>query len=313
VQDLNDLFYFTQVVYHGGFAAAGRALRIPKSKLSRRVAELEKRLNARLIERTARRFAVTEIGKTFYEQSQIAVAAAERAQALVAASIAEPVGVVRFSCPTGLTEIVAPMLRDFLTLYPRAQIRILAIDRPVDLIAERVDVALRVRVKLDTDAALIMRTLAYSRRILVASSAQANSIPSSDISKLAKFPTLHCDDSDAAASWTLEGPNGQTFVHTQTARVGCGDFATVREAAISGLGIAFLPDHFCAPALNTGALVRVFPEWRGENGIVHLVFTTRTGLPPLVRAWIEHIAARFTASKLFSPGISEAKRRIEAR
>jgi DNA-binding transcriptional LysR family regulator len=298
--DLNDLFYFSQVVTHGGFAPAGRALKIPKSKLSRRVAQLEDRLGVRLVERSSRRFRVTEIGKTFFEQSQVAVNAAERAEAIVAASLAEPKGVVRFSCPTGLVEVISPTLPDFLTLYPRVQIQIIATDRPVDLIAERIDVALRVRVKLDTDAALTMRTLGRSQRILLASPSLANTLSSHDITALAKVPTLSTSEEVGKVTWTLIGPNQQVHTHISTARLGCGAFAAVRDAAIAGLGVALLPDHTVAAALRSGALIRVFPDWAAPEGIVHLVFTTRRGLPVIVRAWIDHLAARFRDPKLLS-------------
>jgi DNA-binding transcriptional LysR family regulator len=293
MRDLNDLFYFGQVVAHGGFAAAGRVLRIPKSKLSRRVAQLEKRLGARLIERSSRRFSVTEIGKTFYEQCQVAIGAAERAEALVASSLTEPSGVVRFACPTGLVEVVSPLLPDFLTMYPRASVQIIATDRPVDLIAERIDVALRVRVKLNTDAELTMRTLAHSRRILLASPSLANTIRTRDIAALASLPTISTSDEVGDATWSLEGLNGQVHAHTHVPRLSCTDFSAAREAAVAGLGVALLPDHTCAALLRSGTLVRIFPEWQGAQGIVHLVFTTRTGLPPLVRAWIDHLAQRF--------------------
>ncbi|HEY4368920.1 MAG TPA: LysR family transcriptional regulator [Steroidobacteraceae bacterium] len=301
MKDFNDLFYFSQVVAHSGFAPAGRALRIPKSKLSRRVARLEKQLGARLIERSSRRFRVTEIGRAFYEQCQAAVNAAERAEAIVAASLTEPSGVVRFSCPTGLIEIVSPMLPDFLTLYPRVRIQIVATDRPVDLIAERIDVALRVRVKLDSDAALTMRTLAHSRRILLASPVLANAIQAQGIEALAALPTISSAEESDDTTWVLEGPEGRSYEHTHAPRCGCSDFAALRDAAIAGLGVALLPDHACAAALRSGTLVRVFPDWRGEEGIVHLVFTTRTGLPPLVRAWIDHLANRFRDPAVFAP------------
>jgi DNA-binding transcriptional LysR family regulator len=257
------------------------------------VAELEDRLGARLIERSSRRFRVTEIGKAFYDQSQTAVSAAERAEAIVAASLSDPRGVVRFSCPTGLIELVSPMVPEFLMLYPRVRVQIVATDQPVDLIAERIDVALRVRTTLDTDAALTMRTLARSRRVLLASPILANTIRSQDIASLTELPTLSSSDETGDTTWTLEGPNDQTYSHEHAARFGCSDFAAVREAAIAGLGVALLPDHACAAALRSGALVRIHPEWQGKEGIVHLVFTTRTGLPPAVRAWIDHLAARF--------------------
>lgn len=300
MQDLNDLYFFSQVVSHGGFAAAGRAIHLPKSKLSRRVALLEDRLGVRLIERSSRRFRVTEIGAAFYEQCRTALDAAERAEAIVASSLVEPRGTVRFACPTGLVEVVSPMLPDFLTLYPRANVQIVAVDRPVDLIAERIDVALRVRVKLDSDAGLTMRTLARSRRILLASPALANRIGAGDIAALADLPTLSSSDDAAEVTWHLESTTGTSRSITHVPRFSCGDFLAVRAAAIAGLGIALLPDHSCAAALQSGALVRIYPEWRGAEGIVHLVFTTKVGLPPLVRAWIDHLAARFRDPLLFS-------------
>lgn len=300
MQDLNDLFYFSRVVSHGGFAPASRVLKIPKSKLSRRVAQLEERLGVRLIERSSRRFRVTDIGKVFYEQSKAAVSAAERAEALVAASLAEPTGVVRFSCPTGLIEVISPMLPDFLLLYPRVRIEMIATDRAVDLIAERIDVALRVRTVLNTDGALTMRTLAHSRRHLLASPALANALKGVNIELLASVPTLSTTEEGGDVTWTLEGPNGQIHTHSHTPRLSCSDFTAIRAAAIAGLGVALLPDHTCATALRSGALVRIFPEWAGKQGVVHLVFTTRTGLPPIVRAWIDHLAARFRDPAVFS-------------
>jgi len=299
MQDLNDLRYFGAVVAHGGFAPAGRALRIPKSKLSRRIAALEARLGARLIERSSRRFRVTEVGAAFHEQCQIAIAAAERAEAIVEASLAEPRGTVRFACPTGLVAIVAETLPDFLTLYPRGHVQIVAMDRPVDLIGERIDVALRVRTTLDTDATLTMRTLAISRRILVASPALANQAASGDFSALATLPTLSSSGEEGEVVWSLEGPGGEKRSHAHVPRLSCGDFGAIRRAAMAGLGVALLPDHSCAEELRSGALVRLLPDWAGQEGIVHLVFTTRTGLPPLVRAWIDHLAARFRDPTLF--------------
>lgn len=301
MQDLNDLLYFSEVVAQGGFTAAGRTLRLPKSKLSRRVAQLEARLGVRLIERSSRRFQVTEIGQSFYERCRSALGEVERAEALIVAAQAEPRGVVRFSCPLGLMEVITRIMPDFLTRYPRVNVRIVATDRAVDLIGERIDVALRVRATLDSDAALTMRTLAKSRRVIIGSPALANRIANpGDIGLLASLPTLSSNDKGGPVTWDLEGPDGQTHGFAQEPRIACGDFMALREAAIAGLGVALLPDHACVEALRSGQLVRLFPQWQGREGIVHLVFTTRTGLPPHVRAWIDHLAERFRDKGLFS-------------
>lgn len=290
--DLNDFAYFAEVVGHGGFAAAGRALREPKSKLSRRIAGLEERLGLRLIERSSRRFRVTEVGQAFYERCRAILAEAEQAEALVAQAQAEPHGRVRFSCPTGMIELVSGLVSTFLARYPKVRLQLIAIDRPVDLIEERIDVALRVRSVLVGDAELTMRSLGDSLRILVASPQLA--VRLQDPEHLARLPTLATSDEDGEVEWHLQTDDGRAHVHRHVPRLGCGDFYAVRDAAIAGLGVALLPDHLCRQALDRGQLVHVLPEWRGHRGLVHLVFTTRRGLSPAVRALIDHLAGGFS-------------------
>ncbi|MCB8880599.1 LysR family transcriptional regulator [Acidisoma cellulosilytica] len=292
--DLNDYAYFAAVVRHGGFAPAGRALRLPKSKLSRRIAGLETRLGVRLIERSTRRFRVTETGDAFYARCRTILSEMELAEAIVAEGLAEPHGLVRFACPTGLVGVLAPYFPAFLNRYPKVRLQIWAVDRPVDLIEERIDVALRVRLTLESDAALTMRSLGISRRILVASPNLARGI-GQDIAALATLPVLGTGDDFEAVEWLMESTTGETRRMTLTPRMSCGDFTVVRQAALAGIGVALLPDHVVTDWLASGQLVQVLPDWRGPPGTVHLVFTTRRGLPPAVRAFIDHLARTFPA------------------
>lgn len=289
--DLNDYVYFAEVVANGGFAAAGRALREPKSKLSRRIAGLEERLGLRLIERSSRRFRVTETGLAFYERCRAILAEAEQAEALVLEAQAEPHGRIRFSCPTGMVEPISGLISAFLARYPKVRLQVVATDRAVDLIEERIDLALRVRAALTSDAALTMRSLGRSTRILVACPELAGQIK--QVEQLANLPTLATDDAADDLEWHLETEDGRRHAIRTAPRMGCTDMAAVRNAAIDGLGIAILPDHVCREALLAGKLAHVLPDWRGLQGIVHLVFTTRRGLPPAVRALIDHLAAGF--------------------
>ncbi|GJD57946.1 HTH-type transcriptional regulator DmlR [Methylobacterium dankookense] len=290
--DLNDYVYFAAVVAHGGFAAAGRALREPKSKLSRRIAGLELRLGVRLIERSSRRFRVTEVGQSFYERCRAMMMEAERAEALVAEAQAEPHGLIRMSCPTGLLEVVTPAVSAFLARYPKVRLQLTASDKPVDLIEERIDVALRVRLELTSDASLTMRSLGQSRWILVASPPVASRL-GTDITALGALPTLGTSDDPGEAVWRLMREDGTTHTLRHEPRLTCSDFATLCEAAAEGLGIAYLPDHACAGHIAAGQLVHILRDWRSQAGIVHIVFTTRRGLPPAVRALIDHLAAAF--------------------
>lgn len=292
--DLNDYVYFAEVVAHGGYTAAGRALREPKSKLSRRIAALEARLGVRLIERSSRRFRVTEVGQTFYERCRAMMLEAERAEALVAEAQAEPHGLIRMSCPPNLVKVVSAIAREFLRRFPKVRLQLVVTDRAVDLIEERVDLALRVRHELTSDASLTMRSLGRSRWILVASPQIASDLDG-DIADLTSLPTLGTSDDVGETTWTLEGEDGTTHVMRHEPRMTCPDYAVLCDAAADGLGVAFLPDHACASHVAAGKLVRVFTGWRSQDGIVHIVFTTRRGLPPAVRALIDHMAREFPA------------------
>ena len=299
-QDLNDYALFVAVVTHGGFAAAGRALRSPKSTLSRRVAALETRLGARLIERSTRRFRVTEVGQAFYERCRMIVMDVQQADAVVSEALGEPRGVVRCSCPLGLVEALSSTFSSFMKNFPKAKLQVMAVDRAVDLIDERIDVAIRVRAALVTDADLTMRTLAGSSRILVAAPAFVASCASGDVAALSDLPTLATTDQMGEIVWEFIGPEGEPRSIRHEPRMTCVDFLALRDAAVAGLGVALLPDHSCRGELANGNLVRVFPQWRTEDGIVHLVFTTRRGLPPVVRAFIDHLAGAFRHGKVAS-------------
>lgn len=291
--DLNDYVLFAEVVAHGGFAAAGRVLRQPKSTISRRIAALEARLGVRLIERSTRRFRVTEVGQAFHERCRTLVLDAQQADAVVAEALSEPHGVVRCSCPVGLVEALSATFQGYMARYPKVRLQIVAVDRPVDLIAERIDVAIRVRLALDTDAALTLRTLGRSTRVLVAAPTVAVRCAGWPLDRLAELPTLSPTDQIGELAWELLDGAGQARLIKHTPRLTCGDFGALRDAAAAGLGVAFLPDHVCREDLERGRLVRVFPDWGSRPGIVHVVFTTRRGLPPAVRALIDQLAEAF--------------------
>jgi DNA-binding transcriptional LysR family regulator len=292
--DLNDLYYFCEIVRHGGIAAAERATREPKSKLSRRLANLEDRLGVRLVERSTRRFRVTEVGQTFYQHCRNMVLEAEQAEAAVAGVKERPSGVVRFSCPTGMLETVTPILASFLAAHPDVSLEVVTSNTPLDLIEQRVDVALRVRFSLEGDASLTMRALASSRRILVATPLIAAQIEGeADPECLTHIPSLAFGADDAPDVWRLVGPDETEKVVHVTPRLTCGELLVLRAAAVAGLGVALIPDHFCQEELRDGRLVRLMPEWYKQPGLVHVVFTTKRGLMPAVRALIDHLAIGF--------------------
>lgn len=297
MRDLNDLYLFAAVVSHNGYSAAARALGMPKSKLSKHVAQLEAQMGVRLIERSSRKLRVTDIGQAFFEKCEAVLSGVEAAEAVVAQAQSEPRGVVRVSCPIALAQnMLAVVLPGFLARYPQVRVQVSVLNRRVDLIEERFDVAFRVRTKIDTDPSLTMRRIGRSVAILVASPSliATQSMPLT-VERLGQLPTLASSDSIGDATWHLIGPHGRTMELKHEPRIACGDFDLIRAAAIAGIGVALLPDHVCNAALHSGELVHVLPEWSSLEGNVHLVFTGRQGLLPAVRAFVDHVAAEFPA------------------
>ena len=300
LQDLNDLYFFAAVVEHGGFSAAGRALGVPKSRLSKRVAQLEDRLGVRLLQRTTRRFVVTEVGERFYAHCRAVLEEARAAQEAVDELRAEPRGVVRLSCPVSLTQtVLAHVLPDFMAQYPRLQVRVLSSNRRVDLLGEGYDLAIRVRSKLDTDANLVIRTFGQSRTKLVASPAllKAQGRPATP-EELGKLPALSMREHEGAQVWELIGANGEQVNVEVQARLITGDFAVLLEAARRGMGVALLPEFVCAPAITRGELEVVLPEWSVPEGTMHFVYPSRRGMLPGVRALVDFLAERLPATTL---------------
>jgi DNA-binding transcriptional LysR family regulator len=222
---------------------------------------------------------------------------------LVVAGVKQrPSGNVRFSCPTGMLETVTPILASFLAAYPDVTLDVVTSNTPMDLIEQRVDVALRVRFSLEGDASLTMRALASSRRILVATPLIASQIAGeTDPECLAHLPSLAFGADDEPDAWPLVGPGDREKVVQLTPRLICGELFVLRAAAIAGLGVALIPDHFCEEELHDGLLVRLLPEWSRQPGLVHLVFTNRRGLTPAVRALIDHLVIGFKEDETLDP------------
>lgn len=297
MQDLNDLYYYVQVVDHGGFAPAGRALGMPKSKLSRRIALLEERLNVRLIQRSTRRFSVTEIGQTYYAHCKAMMVEAEAAREAIEATRSEPCGIVRMTCPVALLDArVAAMLAEFMAQHPRVAVHLEATDRRVDVISEAVDVAIRVRPPPLQDSDLVMRVLADRGQCLVASPAllQRARIPQAP-ADLTGLPSLDSGVPQHEHVWNLFGPNGAWATIPHHPRLITRDMIALRAGAVAGVGVVQLPTMMVCDELARRELVRLVPDWAPRREIVHAVFASRRGLLPSVRALIDHLARRFEA------------------
>ncbi|MEA5444374.1 LysR family transcriptional regulator [Gammaproteobacteria bacterium AB-CW1] len=297
MQDLNDLYYFAQVVEHGGFAPAARALGEPKSKLSRRVSALEARLGVRLLQRSTRHVTVTEIGRVYYGHCKAMLVQAESAQEAIDSSRAEPCGVVRMSCPIALLDArVGPMLAEFMSNNPRVVVNVDATNRRVDLIEEGLDLAVRVRPPPLEDSDLALRRLADRGQCLLASPelVARHGEPQSP-SDLADYPSLALGLSRDRHVWQLQGPGGEAVRVQHRPRLVTQSMPALRAAAEAGQGVVQLPRMMVTESLAENRLRSLLPDWAPPREIVHVVFPSRRGLLPAVRALIDHLAAGFAA------------------
>jgi DNA-binding transcriptional LysR family regulator len=309
MRDLNDLYYFVRVVDHGGFAAAARALGMPRSRLSRRIAHLENRLGVRLIQRSTRRFSVTEIGLDYHRHCVAMLVEADAAQELIERSRTKPQGIVRVSCPPPLLYFqVGEMVARFMAECPDVEVHLESTPRRVDLIAEGIDVALRVRFPPLEDTDLMMRVLAESTQQLVASPQLLKGLSHPPVpGDLATLPSIGWGPPHQRHEWCLDGPDEATALIPYTPRLITEDMVALRFAALNGIGIGQFPTMVVQSDLDSGALVDVLPQWRPRAGIVHAVFSSRRGLLPSVRALLDFLAAEFSALTKANSGISPRK------
>ncbi|MFC3285905.1 LysR substrate-binding domain-containing protein [Litchfieldella rifensis] len=291
MQDLNDLYYFVQVVDHGGFAPAGRALGTPKSKLSRRISQLEERLETRLINRSTRHLSVTELGQAYYRHCVAMLVEAEAAEELIKRNLAKPRGTVRLSCPPSLLHyLISPLLVRFMTQCPDVEVQVEATSRRVDVVKEGFDMAIRVRFPPLEDSDLAMKVLSNSPQRLMASPSLFNQHPlPHSPGDLAQLPSLDFEQVDKQHVWHLDGPDGMTAKVPHRPRLVTDNAETLHQAALAGLGIVKLALIVAGKDVSSGNLIDVLPGWEPRAGILHAVFPTRRGLLPSVRALLDFL------------------------
>lgn len=291
MQDLNDMLYFAEVVERGGFAAAGRALGIPKSRLSRRVSELEARLGVRLLQRTTRRLSLTEVGEAYLQHCQSLRDSADAAADLVARVQTAPRGTVRVTCPVTIAQtVLGELLPQFLARYPQVRVDMQVNNRVVNLVEEGVDVALRVRPTLEDSGSMVIKRLDDAPSVVVAAPALlARQGTPRTLEELARLDSVAMWAHEGRCTLQLVGPGGSEQQLALAPRLVADDLLTLKLAALGGAGLCWLPAYMCVDELRAGSLVRLLPGWAPPRGIVHAVFASRRGLSPAVRAFLDFL------------------------
>ncbi|WP_439893015.1 LysR family transcriptional regulator (plasmid) [Ralstonia sp. 25C] len=292
----DDLYLFTRVVEAGGFSAAERATGIPKSRLSRRIAELETQLGTRLLQRSSHRVSVTPVGEAVYRHARDMADASAAIEALAGAARSEPAGVLRVGTSPLLAEtLIAGWLAEFADAHPKLRIELDLSNNYVDLIEQRIDVAIRAATGPLPSRDVVARPLAVSPRVLVGSPTLIARVgePATPAA-LEELPCLGQGTLTRSRDWVLHDRHGHRLALPIRPRFATDNILALREAAIAGLGFAVLPRHCCHAALLDGRLRAALPGWMPEPADLHALYPSRTGVPPSVKALIAFLRERFT-------------------
>jgi DNA-binding transcriptional LysR family regulator len=288
--DLNDMYYFVQVVDHKSITAAARALALPKSTLSYRVNQLEAQLGVRLINRTSRQFAVTEIGAEFHAHARSMLQEAIAAEAVVRQRMLAPSGLVRMSTAVATAQFaLRSLLPRFCERFPKVRLMQRLSDVEVDIVAEGFDIAIRAHSQPLQDSTLIQRPLASTPWMLFSSPSffDGAKLPEQP-EDIAERRSLFMVREGVPYEWTLRRDDlVRTVRVSPVLMTSC--MLTLKDAAIAGLGIVALPGYVCNEELADGRLMRVLPEWTcGDAELTALVPFGQNQLPS-VRALLDYL------------------------
>lgn len=283
--DLDDLSTFVAVVRGGSFTAAARACGTQKAHVSRVVSRLEQRLGVRLLQRSTRSLAMTEVGRDLYERATGILSAVEETAAAIQGTLDEPRGVLRLTCAVDLgVLLVNGWIASFLRRYPQARVDAELSNRTVDLIHEGFDLAIRVGPL--ADSTLSARRLGEVRCLLYASPSYLRAHPPPRHPRDLPAHQLLMFSMSRPPSWLLVNDRDRYQVTTPP-RFVSDNHIVVRDAAVEGLGIALLPRFMAAAHVRRRKLVEVLPGWSGPSMPVHAVFASSRYLAPKVRAFID--------------------------
>ena len=289
--DLNNLHFFVLVVERRGFTAAADALGVPKSRVSRHIAELEESLGARLLQRNSRKLELTEAGSEFYGYCVSMMEQARAAHIAMQHRVGAVAGKLRVSVTVAVADLLlTKVMPAFLSKYPQLSVALQATNREVDLIDERIDVAVR-GMKAEPVASDIVQTrICTIRWGLLASPAYLATRPIEAIDRLGDADALMYQTLDMVdPAWQLyDDAHIETLQRTKV-RLQSDNLAVLKGAALSGLGVCELPLYACREELAAGSLKQVLPGLRPRFGRLALLFPSRRGLTPAARTFADHL------------------------
>jgi DNA-binding transcriptional LysR family regulator len=299
--DLNNLQFFVLVVERRSFTAAAEVLGVPKSRVSRHIAELEESLGARLLQRNSRKLELTEAGSEFYGYSVSMLEQARAAHLAMQHRTGAIAGKIRVSVTVAVADMLLnEVMPTFLSKYPQVSVALQATNREVDLIDERIDVAVRGMRSSPVASDIVQTRICTIRWGLFASPAYLASKSVESLNDLTDANALMYQSLDLVdPAWQLYDTMHAENSQRTRLRLQSDNLAVLKGAALSGLGICELPLYACRQELNAGTLKHVLPHLRPRFGRLALLFPSRRGLTPAARTFGEHM--KTTLLMLLSP------------
>ncbi|MGY6549382.1 MAG: LysR family transcriptional regulator [Roseinatronobacter sp.] len=294
---LTEMEAFATVVDQGGFTDAARKLGISKSAVSKHVSALEARLGARLLNRTTRRVSPTDIGLAYYDRARRVLNDAGEADNLVAAMQSAPSGILRIAVPTdfGVTHL-SPVLGAFLNRYPDVSVNMVLKNRFVELISEGFDLAIRVG-EMDEPGLRARKICEATQRLIAAPRYLAEHGRPARIDELNDHRLLHYSHNAASSVWKITAPSGEQRQVRSSSWFSVNDGQSLLNAAITGLGIAYLPSFLYAGALRAGQVEDVIPDLPRDIQRLYAVYPAGRITQPKVRALIDFLVETFKDRK----------------
>jgi len=292
--DLNDLYFFTVVVDRGGFSAAAVAIGVPKSRLSRHIADLERSVGTRLLQRNTRRLDMTEAGREFYDHCTKVMAQAQSAHLAMHKRTTEPVGTIRMSATVAVADwLLVDALPRFLADNPKVQVALQATNRFIDLLEEHVDLAVRGMKAEPEPSEIVQAGFCSVRWGLFASPKYLEAVGEiaqpHDLTRADALMYRSLDELEPA--WRLTDSSNTVQVHRPPVRLQTDNMSVLKRAALADLGICELPLYACRAELAAGSLLPVLPDLRPRHGRLAILFPSRSGMSPAVRRLVEFLKA----------------------
>jgi DNA-binding transcriptional LysR family regulator len=289
--DLNEILVFAAVARAASFSRAAVELGMPKSTVSRKVSELEERLQSRLLQRTTRKLSLTDAGRTYYDYAARISGEIEEAERAVSSLQTKPLGLLRVTAPINVA-FLSPIIRDYLKRYPDVRLELLNTTRTIDLVEERFDLGIRAGTL--ADSTLIARNLGSVKWFLVATPGYLKRYGRPRTPEdLTKRDCLLFSAGRSEVRVVLVR-DGRTSELALLPRLLAGDMDVLLTAATSGLGIALLPTFLCVEALRAGQLERVLRDWEAPEAPMHVVYPSSRHMSAKVKSFVDHLQQRLT-------------------